>query len=40
MIIEQSNSQLLKFAEACAIRIYRPNLCIENEMVVNLSLSR
>ena len=38
MINKQSNSKLLKFAEACAIRIYRPNLCIQKEMVDNLSL--
>ena len=35
VINKQSNSQLIKFAEACAIRIYRPNLCIQKEMVVN-----
>ena len=38
VINKQSNSKLLKFAEACAIRIYRPNRCIQKEMVVNLSL--
>ena len=38
VINKQSNSKLLKFAKACAIRIYRPNLCIQKEMVVNLSL--
>ena len=38
VIIKQSNSKLLKFAKVCAIRIYRPNLCIQKEMVVNLSL--
>ena len=38
VINKQSNSQLLKFAEACAIKIYRQNLYIQKEMVIHLSL--
>ena len=38
VVNKQSNFQLLKFAEACTIRICRPNLCIQKDMVVNLRL--
>ncbi|CAH8484591.1 unnamed protein product [Schistosoma mattheei] len=38
VISKQPNSSLLKFAEAIAIRRQKPDLCIQKETVVNLSL--
>ncbi|CAH8489333.1 unnamed protein product [Schistosoma haematobium] len=39
VINKQSNSNLLKFAEAIAIKRLKPDLCIQKETVINLSLS-
>ncbi|VDP55692.1 unnamed protein product [Schistosoma margrebowiei] len=38
VINKQSNSNLLKFAEALAIKRLKPDLCIQKETVINLSL--
>ncbi|CAH8643572.1 unnamed protein product [Schistosoma mattheei] len=38
VISKQPNSSLLKFAEAVAIRRQKPDLCVQKEMVINLSL--
>ena len=38
VINKHSKNQLFEYAEACAIRIYRPNLCIQKDMFDNLSL--
>ena len=38
VVSKQRNRKMLAIAEACAIRIYKPALCIQKEMVVNLNL--
>ncbi|CAH8649406.1 unnamed protein product [Schistosoma intercalatum] len=38
VINKQSNSNLLKFAEAIAIKRLKPDLCIQKETIINLSL--
>ena len=39
IIDQMKNPQLLRFAEASAIRIIKPDLCVQKEFVVHLALS-
>nr|CAH8876603.1 unnamed protein product [Trichobilharzia regenti] len=40
IVSKQTNKKMLAIAEACAIRIYKPALCIQKEMVFTLNLPR